>query len=251
MLTDYVQSEVLTVPQAVRAVEDVLFKTSNDLYNLHIPLKPLVNSTISLPIRSAASSNQDTLASFLSEYSSTKFLRLQYLDYTSTPRVRIIPVKRALNLLESHPHLQIGLTKASLGLLQNDTIIRGVSATGEYKLRAEFSSLRPGPYEGYAFVQCDFYEPDGCKYSEITPPALDSYHFFRMFVAALLTPASSRVFPCQGVISRERLIYCEIDVLKHLLTLPLRSHCSTLSKITASKYHSESQVLKSRISAWL
>lgn len=161
MLTDYVQSEVLSVSQAVRVVEDIFFKTSNDLYNLHLPFKPLVNSTIPLPIRSAVNSDQDTLTTFLNEYSSTKFLRMQFLDYTSTPRLRIVPVKRALALLENSPQLAIGITKASLGLLQNDTIIPTAGSVGEYKLQADLSSLRPGPYEGYAFVQTEFHEQDG------------------------------------------------------------------------------------------
>jgi glutamine synthetase len=161
VFTDYVQSETLTVSQAVRAVEDIFFKTSNDLYDLHIPFKPLVSSTMPLPIRSAATSQLDTLTAFLNEYTSTKFLRLQYLDYTSTPRVRIIPVKKALSLLENSPQLSIGITKASLSLLQNDTNIPGANPTGEYRLQADLSSLRPGPYEGFAFVQGEFHEADG------------------------------------------------------------------------------------------
>ena len=161
MLTDYVQSETLTIQQAVRAVEDIFFKTSNDLYDLHLPFKPLVNSTMPLPVRSAAASQLDTFTAFLNEYTSTKFLRLQYLDYTSTPRVRIIPVKKALSLLENSPQLSISIAAASLSLLQNDTIIPGADPTGEYRLQADLSSLRPGPYEGYAFVQGDFHEVDG------------------------------------------------------------------------------------------
>ncbi|KAE9366883.1 developmental protein FluG [Stipitochalara longipes BDJ] len=161
VFTDYVQSETLTVPQAIRAVEDIFFKTSNDLYDLHIPFKPLVNSTMPLPVRSATNSQLDTLTAFLNEYTSTKFLRLQYLDYTSTPRVRIIPVKKALSLLENSPQLSIGITKVSLSLLQNDTNIPGANPTGEYRLQADLSSLRPGPYEGYAFVQGEFHEADG------------------------------------------------------------------------------------------
>jgi glutamine synthetase len=171
VLTDYVQSETLTVSQAVRAVEDIFFKTANDLYDLHIPFKPLVSSTVPLPIRSATRTDQDTFTNFLNEYTSTKFLRLQFLDYTSTPRLRIIPVKKALSILENNPQLSIGITKASLGLLQNDTIIPGIYATGEYRLQADFSSLRPGPYEGYAFVQGEFHEADG-SISDLCPRSL-------------------------------------------------------------------------------
>ena len=161
----------MTVQQAVRAVEDIFFKTSNDLYDLHIPFKPLVNSTMPLPVRSAAASQLDTFTAFLNEYTSTKFLRLQYLDYTSTPRVRIIPVKKALSLLENSPQLSIGITTASLSLLQNDTNIPGADPTGEYRLQADLSSLRPGPYEGYAFVQGEFHEADG-RIADLCPRSL-------------------------------------------------------------------------------
>lgn len=103
------------------------------------------------------------LESFLNQHPSTKFLRLQYIDYTGTPRVRVIPVKRALTLLQGQAHLSIGITKGCLGLLQNDVTIPGVTAIGEYKLQAIFSSIRPGPSEGYASVQGEFREHDGSE----------------------------------------------------------------------------------------
>lgn len=58
-------------------------------------------------------------------------------------------------------NLDIGITKASLGLLQNDTTVAGASATGEYRLHAVFSSLKPGPSESFASVQGEFREDDG------------------------------------------------------------------------------------------
>lgn len=92
----------------------------------------------------------------MTEFPLVKFLRIQYLDYTATPRLRIVPIKKALSVLQTQPNLSIGITKASLGLLQNDTIIPGVTASGEYLLEAIFSSLRPGPSIYYASVQAEF-----------------------------------------------------------------------------------------------
>lgn len=69
-------------------------------------------------------------------------------------------MKRVLSLLENGP-LKIGIAKAGLFLLQNDTIISEGNATGEYRLQADFSSLRPGPQKGYALVQGEFQEEDG------------------------------------------------------------------------------------------
>jgi glutamine synthetase len=64
-------------------------------------------------------------------------------------------------MLQDQPTLNIGITKASLGLLQNDTIIPGVTATGEYRLYAIFSSLKPGPSDSFASMQGEFREADG------------------------------------------------------------------------------------------
>jgi glutamine synthetase len=163
VLTDYVRDKVLTVPQAVRAVEDILFRTSNNLYDLGLPLEPLPSSTYLLASKSSAVSNLQALTLFLKEYPDTKFLRLQYLDYTATSRLRAIPVKKALALLQNNETLNIGIIRAAFGLLQNDTIIPGLAPVGEYRLHAVFSTLRPGPYQGYAFVQGEFREADGSQ----------------------------------------------------------------------------------------
>jgi hypothetical protein len=82
VLLEYVRKEDLTVPQAIRVVQDLLFNTSNLLYNLNLPLKPL-----SLTLNPNPSSDLNILLSFLDEQPSTKFLRLSYLDFTATPRV--------------------------------------------------------------------------------------------------------------------------------------------------------------------
>lgn len=111
----------------------------------------------------SATSDLDLLTSFLEEHPQTKFIRLQYLDYTATSRLRVIPVKRALSVLQRQPHLGIGITKASLGLLQNDTMSTGISASGEYQLRAVLSSIRPGPSSGYASLQGEFRDVNGSE----------------------------------------------------------------------------------------
>jgi glutamine synthetase len=143
----------LTVPQAVKVVQDVFFNTSNILYDLNLPLQALITV-----VPAIQPPDLSLLEAFLDKHPSTKFLRLQYLDYTATPRMRIVPIKRALSLLQTQKSLAIGITKASLGLLQNDVIIPEVTATGEYKLEAVFSSIKPGPSQYYASVQAEFRE---------------------------------------------------------------------------------------------
>ncbi|KAK0113635.1 hypothetical protein ONS95_013880 [Cadophora gregata] len=170
VFSDYVRDNVLTVPQAIRAVQDILFTTSNDLYGLGLRLAPRevptsisTTSTTTLPVRTLQppSSELDSLVSFLEVNPSIKFLRLQWLDYTSILRLRVIPVKRALAMLKSNTHLQIGITTAALGLLQNDTLISGVMPTGEHKLQAIMPTLKTGPSVGYASIQGEFIQKDG------------------------------------------------------------------------------------------
>ena len=153
----------MNVPQAIKVVEDMFFHTSNNLYGLNLPLKPLFNTHNSVALRSQTSepSDLETFNSFLKKYPFTRFIRLQWIDYTATPKLRIIPIRKALALLQNQASLNISVAKASLGLLQNDTIIPEGSATGEYKLHAVLSSLKSGPLKGYASVQGEFREFDG------------------------------------------------------------------------------------------
>lgn len=136
MLPEYVRRKVLNIDQAIKLVEDIFFNTSNNLYDLKLPLKPLA-----LPLgysKILEESSLHILSSFLGEHPEVKFLRLLYIDYTATPRLRVVPIKRALTVLQNQAHLEVGITKASLGLLQNDTFIPDVSASGEYRLSSRF-----------------------------------------------------------------------------------------------------------------
>ena len=169
VLTEYVRRGDLVIHQAIKVVQDILFNTSNTLYSLDLKLNslPLISTSSLTP----QTSDLNLLLSFLDKYPSTKLLRLCYLDYTATPRMRIVPVQRALSVLQSEGSLNIGITEACLGLLQNDTIISGVTATGEYKLRGIFSSIRSGPSESYASIQCEFLEQN-CSELAICPRSI-------------------------------------------------------------------------------
>ncbi|EHK95995.1 putative protein fluG [Glarea lozoyensis 74030] len=157
VLPEHVQKKAMSIPQAIQAVQNIFFHTSNKLYNLDLQLKLLPSP------RLLDTSTQDLqhFKTFLAEHPEVKHIRLQYEDYTATSRLRVIPVKKALQVLTDNKALEVGITKASLGLLQNDTLAPGVTATGEYKLRAVLSTLRLGPGQGFASAQAEFYELDG------------------------------------------------------------------------------------------
>ncbi|KAH0593304.1 hypothetical protein MHUMG1_09026 [Metarhizium humberi] len=61
---------------------------------------------------------------------------------------------------ESIP-LSATVTKGCLGVLQNDVLIPGVGAIGEFRLQPDFSSLHHGPRDGHITIMCDFKEKDG------------------------------------------------------------------------------------------
>ncbi|PBP27560.1 glutamine synthetase [Diplocarpon rosae] len=173
VLCEYVRDEVLTAPQAIRVAQDILFTTSNDVYGLGLELTPLPSTLpdpatfpfAHVPMEPKVSPGDDlhVLRSFSEENPNVNFLRLQYLDYTATLKLRVTSIKRALTLLEESPHLQTGIAKCGLGILQNDVVIPSVAPVGEYKLQAIFASLRLGPHKGYASVQCEFREADGAE----------------------------------------------------------------------------------------
>lgn len=93
------------------------------------------------------------LKDLLARNPSIKYLRLQWLDYTATARLKILPIQRALSMFEEASN--VGVTKCVLGLLQGDVISPGFKATGMYDLYPAFESLRIGERAGYAMVQCE------------------------------------------------------------------------------------------------
>ena len=181
-----IERRSLTIPEAVKIVQDILFNTANQLYGLRLPLVP-VNFTVPSDISLSKASWTDNFAQlqrFLDQEPSVQFLRLQWLDYTNTLRLRILPIKQALSMFTEGRF--IGIIEAVLGLLQPDIICPGFSATDEYTLYPQFGStytlgpldpsfsfrrqvltptsepgLRLGSRKGYATVQCEFRKKNG------------------------------------------------------------------------------------------
>lgn len=88
------------------------------------------------------------------------FVRLYWVDYTGTTRLRMLPLRRALSLLDSGQSLRVSITKAALALLQNDTLSPDADPSGLYKLDADPSSLKLGPKPGHVMLMCDFTNDD-------------------------------------------------------------------------------------------
>lgn len=165
VLCEYVDDEVLTSPAAIKIVQDLLFGTANRLYDLKLTMKPLERTVPlhhlygSKDLESSPVDDIGTLRHFLSQNPTVRFLRLQWVDYTATVRVRILPKTYALDLFQQGKGVTV--TKATLGLLQTDALSAGFSATGQYQLYPMFGGLCSGARAGYAMSQCEFRDDDG------------------------------------------------------------------------------------------
>lgn len=104
------------------------------------------------------------LASMVKDDPSIKFLRLQWLDFTSSLRVRIVPVDRFFKLFINGK--SIGVPKYVLGLLHKEFICPAFDVNGQYNLIPDFDSLRLGARPGYLTVQCDFQDVNGNQVEE-------------------------------------------------------------------------------------
>lgn len=166
VLEGYVRRKALTITQAVRVVEDLLFRTSNSLYNLGLQLRSLHLDSGRLSIRSKATlveTQAYLLEEFLRKHPSVKFLRVQWLDYTSTLRLRILPIQRALKMAREGKY--IGITSVVLEILPNDHLVPGASPIGEYDLVPCFESIKRAARSNHATVQARLMHRDGTELS--------------------------------------------------------------------------------------
>lgn len=158
VLREYVDRQALTIAEAIKIVQDVFFNTSNRLYNLELQLRPLETP---LALKESARSfgserdvNLSQLAAFQHKHPSTRYIRFQWLDYTATLRLRLVPTEQALKLSANGESITVA--NVVLGLLQNDHLCSGFVPNDVYDLYPRFESLRLASRPGYATVQCEF-----------------------------------------------------------------------------------------------
>lgn len=99
------------------------------------------------------------VASIVENDPSIKFVRLQWLDFTSSLRVRIVPVDRFIKLYLGGK--TYGVPKFILGLLHKEFIAPALNENGSYNLIPDLDSLRHAARPGYLTVQCDFQDVNG------------------------------------------------------------------------------------------
>ncbi|KAH7124728.1 hypothetical protein EDB81DRAFT_872407 [Dactylonectria macrodidyma] len=161
VLCEYVRKGDLTWQQATRFVEDMLFHNSNKLYDLSFSMDSPSLSLVPQRASKVPAYRTERLEKLLAENDSVQFVRLCWVDYTGTTRVRFIPRRRAISLFQAKKELKVSIAKAALAVLQNDQLVAGTSPAGEWNLHADFHSLRLGPRDGQLTVMGDFREKDG------------------------------------------------------------------------------------------
>lgn len=124
-------------------------------------VQPAMHSLEVVRTTNSATSNSALLKQL--EVFDSKWLRVFWLDFTSTSRCRLIPMRRVLSIIEHGGPLVVSITMASLGLLQNDTMIPEITGTGTYNAHPDWESLRWGPVQGHSTVFLDFKAPDGAE----------------------------------------------------------------------------------------
>jgi glutamine synthetase len=144
-------------------VRDILFHTNNKLYHLGLEFSELEGGAVNDISDDKYRTDLELFQFFLKGREIPDFVRIYWNDLTAQPRMRMIPFRRMMSLLEEGKSTSIGITKASLSLLQNDQVAQGGTATGEYRLHPDFSSLKSGPIRGHVSMHGQFREANGAK----------------------------------------------------------------------------------------
>lgn len=125
----------------MEAAADILFHNSNRLYKLDLkPESPLaVHDQSPAAKTSPVPSPSDPLDTFLQRYPGIQYVWMQWIDYTATIRVRILPVDEFTRI--ACKQRRIGVSLAVLWMLQDDTVAPEGSTTGQFYMEPDFSSL--------------------------------------------------------------------------------------------------------------
>ncbi|ROW00776.1 hypothetical protein VMCG_06527 [Cytospora schulzeri] len=161
VLCDYVRKGALSWKGAIELARDMLFNNSNKLYHLGLEFSEWeTDSEEEVEIEQEAT-DLELFTQFLRGKAAPDFIRICWTDLTAMPRMRMIPFRKLITSLEEGKRVDIGITKACFGILQHDWIAPGFTASGEYRLLPDFSSLKSGPIPGHFSMQGDFREQDG------------------------------------------------------------------------------------------
>lgn len=152
---------------AIELVRDILYKNSNKLYHLGLSFSEWETDYEGDVAMEEEATDLEIFTHVLRGKSTPDFIRVNWTDLTAMTRMRMIPFRKLITSLEEGKPVDIGITKACLGLLQHDWMSPGTNASGEYRLHPDFSSLKTGPIPGHFSMYGDFRERDGSTVSSV------------------------------------------------------------------------------------
>ncbi|KAI1340385.1 glutamine synthetase [Xylariaceae sp. FL0016] len=158
VLGELVFKRQLSEEQAVQLVQDILFTNAKKLYNLEI--KTSLSTYSQLTAGTVKSWSVEAVIQKLRAMDA-KFIRLQWHDYTTSARCRLVPIKQVYKAFENGKDFKVSIAAAAFGLLQNDHLIPQVNASGVYTLYPDWTSLKSGPIDGHVSCYGNFKEIDG------------------------------------------------------------------------------------------
>lgn len=153
---------------AIQLVRDILYKNSNKLYHLGLSFSEWETDYEGDAGMEEEATDLEIFTHVLRGKPTPDFIRIGWTDLTAMPRMRMIPFRKLITSLEEGKSVDIGITKACLGLLQHDWMSPGTSASGEYRLHPDFSSLKSGPIPGHFSMYGEFREKDGSTVSVLS-----------------------------------------------------------------------------------
>ncbi|CAE6416926.1 unnamed protein product [Rhizoctonia solani] len=201
VLAEYVDRQEIQFEEAIGIAKQLFFENSNKLYSLGIKYTELdLKSSdkihhASQPLATLPSEHETgqlvrlpadlDLPSSLSWIKSQgiKFIRLAWVDYVNMIRYRVIPIDHFTSIsgtsFISDPSQRIaesgpGVVRVGLALGVEDSMPAGSLVSGDFDLRADFSSMWRAPFvSGHAYMMSRFFEkahyPGGSGESEICP----------------------------------------------------------------------------------
>lgn len=142
VLTKRVIKGQITLEQAADITKKIFFDNSNELYKLNLIAEYPNDSYPPLATGSVAYGHPEVhlLNKFLSRNPKIRFFRLEWIDYTSTMRLRVVPVKQMKKMVEKNSFLE--MTSISLSLLQDDSTTDDYKHCEQLLIIPDWSSLR-------------------------------------------------------------------------------------------------------------
>src|SRR5690606_11631917 len=137
---------------AFNIVKSIFFDNSNALYNLKLPFPHTQEAAVSetpAPSETIASTSIQKASSTATHDGGRlvepllplgmQYLRIQWVDYTGSLRLRVLPLSAVKKLLRK-PNFDVRVTMACLSLLQDDTTTESTNPSGMLRLQPLWST---------------------------------------------------------------------------------------------------------------